>query len=312
MDTIIQNIYNHYEESQSKYLGRRLGASMIGDDCNRKLWYIFRWSDQEPFTGSVLRLFETGHLEEPRMINDLNNVGIETYDIDPDTRGQISVTDDTGHFGGNLDAVARNFDSNNKWHVVEMKTHNDKSFNLLVKKGVKESKPLHYAQMTIYAYLIGFKDMYYLAKNKNNDKLYGERLNLNEKYALELLDKAKSIIFEETIPDRLNNNPKSMACKWCNFINICHNEKLPLKNCRTCLHSSPLVGGDWECELNKIQIKDKRNIEGCIDHLYLPHFFTYHSDISKLLDNGTIEYIRKDNQKKWRIVQGEVTHEDII
>ena len=36
-----------------------LGASIIGKDCERALWYDFRWVTRWAFTGRMLRLFDT-------------------------------------------------------------------------------------------------------------------------------------------------------------------------------------------------------------------------------------------------------------
>lgn len=56
-----------------------LGASLIGGECKRKLWYIFRWCKAEQFEGRILRLFNRGHLEEDRFIKYLEGIGAEVW-----------------------------------------------------------------------------------------------------------------------------------------------------------------------------------------------------------------------------------------
>lgn len=56
-----------------------LGASLIGDECKRKLWYIFRWCKHEKTTGRQQRLFNRGHREEFRFIEWLEGIGFKIW-----------------------------------------------------------------------------------------------------------------------------------------------------------------------------------------------------------------------------------------
>ena len=70
---------------------------------------------------------------------------------DPDSGDQWRVSAVNGHFGGSLDGVAKGLPEAPKSPaILEMKTHNEKSFKELMSKGVKNAKPQHYAQMTVY------------------------------------------------------------------------------------------------------------------------------------------------------------------
>lgn len=61
-----------------------LGASLIGHDCKRYLWYIFRWAFRETYKDEasharMQRLFNRGHREEARFIEWLEGIGAEVY-----------------------------------------------------------------------------------------------------------------------------------------------------------------------------------------------------------------------------------------
>ena len=56
-----------------------LGASLIGEECKRKLWYIFRWCKHEKTTGRRQRLFNRGHREEDRFIEWLEGIGVKVW-----------------------------------------------------------------------------------------------------------------------------------------------------------------------------------------------------------------------------------------
>jgi hypothetical protein len=144
-----QKIYNWYQEKSRPYRPH-LGASVIGHSCDRYLWLTFRWAKQQNFPGRILRLFETGNLEETRIAKELKGIGVVLHTHD-ENGSQIRCFDDSGHFGGSVDGVGKGFPEALKtWAILEAKTHNSKSFKQLEKKGVLESKPRHYAQMQVY------------------------------------------------------------------------------------------------------------------------------------------------------------------
>ena len=56
-----------------------LGASLIGRECKRYLWYVFRWCLHEKTTGRQQRLFNRGHREEARFIEWLEGIGFKIW-----------------------------------------------------------------------------------------------------------------------------------------------------------------------------------------------------------------------------------------
>lgn len=74
-DSIDQYCQKAYDDGHRNHLG----ASLIGDDCKRKLWYGFRWVYKYPHDGRQLRLFNRGHREEERFIEWLEGAGFEVY-----------------------------------------------------------------------------------------------------------------------------------------------------------------------------------------------------------------------------------------
>lgn len=61
-----------------------LGASLIGRECSRFLWYTFRWVKHVKNDGRTLRLFNRGHREEDRFIEWLEGVGATVSNFDGD------------------------------------------------------------------------------------------------------------------------------------------------------------------------------------------------------------------------------------
>src|SRR5512147_3316694 len=163
-------IYAAYVVEADDGFRDHLGASTIGKDCERALWYDFRWVTRRAFSGRMLRLFDTGKREEDRLVRDLRRTGATVLDADPETGRQWQVTALGGHFGGSLDAVAIGLlEAPKTWHVVEFKTHSAKSFATLKKDGVEREKPRHWAQMQVYMHLTGITRALYVAVCKDTD-----------------------------------------------------------------------------------------------------------------------------------------------
>ena len=266
-------IYQAYEADAEDGNRPHLGASLIGHACERFLWLTFRWVDAKKFDGRMLRLFETGQLEEARLVRNLRRIGVEVHEVTPDG-GQWRVSALGGHFGGSMDGAAVGIPEAPKaWHVLEFKTHNDKSFSALLKDGVQKAKPQHYAQMQTYMGLTGMERALYMAVNKNDDTVYTERVEFDPVEFAKLMARAERVINAAEPPLKCSNDPSWYVCKMCDFHSHCHGEKVPAVNCRTCAHSTPEMDGDarWSCkEYGDIGLIAQRESHRCASHRYIP------------------------------------------
>lgn len=267
------------EDAESGFRAH-LGGSMIGRECDRALWYSFRWTNPAHFPARVLRMFRRGQREEDVLIRDLRRAGVFVLARDPDTRKQYTVAAHGGHFGGSLDGIGRGFrEALKAWHVIEFKTHNAKSFAALKKGGVAKSKPEHHAQCQVYMRLMKLDRAYYLAVNKDTDDYYAERIRLDKREADRLIERAGRIIFAEEPPARISDDPAWFACKFCDYHAQCHGGMLPENvSCRNCLHSTPKPvpdprggpGGAWHCARWDAAIPFDAQLAGCEEHLVMP------------------------------------------
>lgn len=267
-------IFAAYEADAGEGFRAHLGASVIGKDCERALWYDFRWVTRPRHSGRVLRLFETGQLEEARLVRNLRRIGATVLEVDPETGRQFQVSAHGGHFGGSLDGVAVGLPEAPKtWHVLEFKTHSNKSFQDLVTKQVQQSKPQHYAQMQIYLHLMGLTRALYLAVAKDTDDVYAERVYADAEYAQRLLAKAARVIFTDRAPPRISDDPTWFQCRYCDHAALCHGgihgEAMAEVHCRSCLHASPIDGG-WHCAEQQKPLTYADQRAGCGRHLFLP------------------------------------------
>lgn len=246
-----------------------LGASVIGHQCDKHLWLLFRWAVSEKFDGRILRLFNTGKREEARVYEELRGIGCEVHADDGGSQFRVSAV--AGFFGGSMDgAVLGVIEAPKTWHVLEIKTHRAKSFKDLEAKGVKLAKPQHWIQMQTYMHLTGMTRALYYAVNKDTDALHIERIEYDQAEGERIIARAERIISSTTPPQGISTDPAYFECKWCRFYEICHGTDAPEVNCRTCAHSTPdQTRGAWVCR-GMVTLPDAHQRIGCADHLYIP------------------------------------------
>lgn len=260
-----------------------LGASLIGHECDRFLWLSFRWAAKPNHDGRQLRLFSRGHHEEAWLIRDLREIGLHVEDRD--ATGEQRVVSWYGHFGGHLDGIVTGLAEDPRPHVLETKTHNKKSFERLVRLGVKDAKPEHYAQMQVYMLGAGLDWAFYLACCKDDDELYAERVKLDRKFAESLVARAKRIIETNVAPSRKldqNDAPCVYVSQdgraWpCQFRDLCWGKAVPEASCRTCVSARARTddewAGKWMCHLGggtPIERLAPEQREGCDAYVCIP------------------------------------------
>lgn len=301
----VEAIYSYWQNSQNEPRRGYLGGSVIGRECERQLWYGFRWSESAgQFEGRILRLFDRGHREEATFVRELRGIGCEVYDIDPSTGQQFRFKAVYGHAGGGMDGVLKGVpEAPKSWHVAEFKTHGSKSFASLIKDGVLKSKPEHYGQVQLYMRWAKLDRALYLAVNKDTDELYSERIRYDEAEASRLEQKAERVIFAPEPLPRISEDPAFYKCKFCPASRTCHTSALPAVSCRTCLHATPEKDGDgrWSCakwrdeadQPSTIPIEHQRT--GCDSHLYIPALLARWGEVVDASEqDGWVEYRAPD------------------
>lgn len=226
-----------------------LGISEIGEPCMRKLYYKFHWCFIQEYDGRMLRLFKRGHREEERFINYLEGLGCEVQRFDENGK-QFRVSGVMGHYGGSCDGIAITpwapKDGRFKF-LCEFKTHNQKSFDKYLSEGVHKSKPMHYDQMCGYGCKMNINFGIYFPENKNTDEIKVKTIRLDHERGMQLERKAEEIITAKEPPPKISENPAYFSCKYCDAVDICHNGKTPIKNCRSCRLSSAVENAQWHC-----------------------------------------------------------------
>lgn len=271
---VVQAIYGLHEVRNAAEKPRGyLGWSEIGTECDRALWYGFRQVGRKAFDGRMLRLFDTGHREEARILQELRDLGYEVWDRDPSTGGQIGVSSVGGHFRGHVDAIVRGLPEAPKTpHLVDVKTIKAKKFDELLKKGMRALYPKYWAQAHGYMGKLDLERAAFIFVCKDDDRLHVERFPFDQIEFVKYEARAARIIEACTPPQRLSDDPAWFGCKFCDFHEVCHGAKAPAANCRTCAHATPRTdfedSGAWACEVGKPGIQQPTVAHAC--HRFIP------------------------------------------
>ena len=270
---IIDLIYRSYEDAEAAenaarggiYLGR-LGASSIGNECLRALWFDWRAYARKSFNGRMLRLFKTGHLQEDRIVADLKAAGLQVFEKDSQGK-QFEFTDPTGHLVCKVDGVVKGVpESAEKPHVLEIKTHNQTSFNSVVKHGVQKSKETHYVQMQTGMWLSGITRALYVPLCKNDEQYDVQRIKTDRAVQKAVENKVIKLIEARLRPAGVSDNRDSFACKFCDMAGVCYGDEAPLRNCRTCQRCVPGPEGEWFCEMLAGELTQDQQRAACPEY----------------------------------------------
>lgn len=257
-----------------------LGMSQIGKNDNRTLWLQFRGclpNEHEPRTERIFRLGDAIEIELARYISQIPGVALHRCD-DEGRPFRFSLFG--GHFAGTLDGCVIGLPGAEKtWHVWEAKSVSSKRFGELEKQGVKTWSPEYFAQLQCYMGASGMERALFTAYNKDDSRIYIERVRFEPMEWAALQTKALRII-EATEPTLSSYKDRSWyEAKWMPPITsaIHRRERLPPKvHCRNCRFSSPITvgaGAQWTCALAEELIPPEIVSIGCNWHQWIPALF---------------------------------------
>ena len=303
-NTTAHGIHNMYAERVAKQENRGdLGWSQIGKSCDRALWLSFRWAGKRAIPGRIARLFDTGHREEARVIDDLRAIGCTVYAFDPDTGKQYGVSSLGGHFKGHLDLVAIGLPEAPKtYHLVDVKTIKTSKFNQLLKDGMEKMYPEYWAQAHGYIGHQQLERAMFIFVCKDDDRIHCERFNYDKAVFDKYTARAEKIIKAVEPPIGISTDPTYYECKFCDHHALCHGTAVPAPTCRSCAFATPELDGDarWSCSRHKADIPDAQQRLGCSSHLFIPVLLvrtastvdasdtsvTYRTDLGNQFTNG--------------------------
>lgn len=292
------------EKNQRMSTRQYLGASSIGESCERKLWLSFRWASKSFIEAAGIRRIEDGHRGERVLADWLRLIPGVDLSTEQEPGVQHNFEDLGGHFRGNCDGLITGLvQSPKRLHVWECKIVNEQKFKKLhalkVSKGeenaLREWDYVYYAQAQIYMHYFRAERHYLTAGSPGVRDIVSVRTEYSQGDAEKFINKAKRIIFAKRPATKISSDPAWHECKFCTFNGMCHNSEMPQqKSCRTCMYSTPTPEGTWKCEKHDHLLTTEMQVKGCGDHLFhldlVPGEQTDYGD-------GWVEYTLSDGTK---------------
>ena len=209
-----------------------LGGSRIGEPCARKLVYEVTHTpkdDGQDFNGAILRIFDAGHQFEDLSIGWLRAAGFDLRDRKSDG-GQFGFSIAGGRICGHIDGVIiAGPDVGVTWPALwEHKALKSTSWNDVIKRGLRVSKPIYYAQLQIYMAYMDLEVSLFTALNKDTQALHHEVVSFDPAEAQSLSDKAVDVLRAAgagELPPRIAASADFYLCRWCAYARRCWGER---------------------------------------------------------------------------------------
>ena len=194
-----------------------IGASSIGSECMRQVWYGYNDYPSEPYTNRTIRIFETGKKLEGLVLGLLEDSGVTLTRIYWDL-----FDEELPYFRGHVDAMWLWTARREPRAVIEVKTAKASMFNQFKNHGLRAWSPLYYSQVQAYMGMSGVHTAYVIVMNKDNCDLWDERVDFDPMFYEELKMRAVSIHAATTPPPKVSNSPGWYICKLCKYRKECH------------------------------------------------------------------------------------------
>jgi hypothetical protein len=194
-----------------------LSMSEIGG-CERNLWAgLHEIPQDKEIEPRILALFELGKHVEIHVIELLRASGRIVWDVDPETNEQFHYTDFDNRFRGRTDGMIELGSSQPHRALLEIKSANQKQFDLLIEVGYAVWHPKYADQLCVYMGYADLKEALVIVYCKNDSRLYAERLKSNPVRFHALRLKAGRILEAETTLPRPEEAKSQYCgfCKWC-------------------------------------------------------------------------------------------------
>jgi len=194
-----------------------MGASIIGEECKRKLWYNF-YQPKHMDDPRIQRIFDMGNVIEDYIVQKLKDSGLTVYEKDA-LGEQFGFVD--GKIAGHCDGVVTGLPESSKPHLLEIKSAKNSSFNQFVKNGVQAQSSTYFVQMQVYMHKLNLERGLFVMMNKDNQEMYFERITYCPFEAEAALNNAKDVIASTSEPERAYPSSTFYKCKWCNWRKEC-------------------------------------------------------------------------------------------
>jgi len=290
------------EKTGSEKPRHYLGASLIGEECERKIWYDFRHAKEENWKSYNVKAIEEGYRSEDVMVERFQRAGFDLKNVsyDQDKPRQFGFKSLGGWFRGHKDGIIYNLKELGTVIWEAKATEKWLELNKLIVEYGEENALKHwnanyYTQAQIYMGESGIHHHLLTACNPGSTRTAIVYTPFNEAFYKKEKEKAKRIIKTDEPPFKAYPSEEHYKCKYmCNSVNTCWKNEPPKPNCRNCAHVEfDVENKDVENPIAKCQ--KHNSVFPTLDamtqsyacHRYNPFFFQ-DCELVELKDNDLI------------------------
>ncbi|HEU5019666.1 MAG TPA: oxidoreductase [Pseudolabrys sp.] len=286
----------HYQARQENRPPQRLTARLL-TGCERAGWYAFRWAHQPPTFAPHHARANMARAEAMNELGQcLSDIGVTVSRVDPKTYQVRDLIAIDGHYRQKIAGTAIGLlEAPKTEHFLYLDQLPAKAVAQIQRHGLVEARPDRIAPIQIGMHLLGLNRTFYMVRNKDTDELWSERVEYNAGHAVALLAKGERIVAASVPPVKVSDDPQNWQCRNCPAVDICHFNQFAPRNCRTCLHATPVGGGEWHCARHNRELSVQDQASGCPNHLYLPGLVPGTPDDADEA-NETVTYVLGDGR----------------
>lgn len=237
LDPTLEAMHKAVEALKAKEPPRNyLGASIVGDPCDRKIWYGYNHYPRKPIEYKGCYAIEDGHRSEDLIASRLRlvpGVEVHTHDENGDQYGFLIDKIIGGHIDGVITGLLQ---APTNPHLWENKAVNETKFGKIKKlvdefgekNALQKWDIVYYAQAQMYMgrspEFLGrqFDRHYTTICTPGGRDVTSCRTEFQPLVYEALLVKGMRIAKTKTAPVRISDDPAYFHCKFCEFRDTCH------------------------------------------------------------------------------------------
>lgn len=237
-----------------------IGMSGLLGKCPRDIWYNFRWAHNRTVEPRVMRIFKRGDIEESRVIQDMEAIGL---DVQNHLNEQIELVDETGHIKGHPDGSVTGlpYDPGVRC-LLEIKTMKQSQYTKYKKEGLQKSHPSYWGQIHTYMGESELLHCLFIVVNKDTEERSYTLYAYDPAVHKECMQFAYDILVSERPPNKIGESTW-FACKFCANRPICHFGEPIKQTCRSCKHVNIENKGKFTCGLHGYDLNYRRQMDAC-------------------------------------------------
>ena len=176
----------------------------------------------------------------------------------------MEVEDAGGHVAGHLDGVVMHHPTAPKTkHVWESKVVNERKLAKFrkIKGDAGEKATLrqwdfeYWVQAQLYMLHTQMTRHWMVVSASGCRDWDFCRTELDRDQAEYFAERMRSMVANvDELPERVSESPAAGACRFCDFVDVCHEGAAIERNCRTCRFSTPVDGPNWMCGLDDVAL----------------------------------------------------------